>query len=233
MNTNITNRYHEIRREHPFLPVKAALAWAKQRNVAANWDGDGHDGYVREIDGFTVRLAIEEESIFPIANRRGETDYGHYVEERGSRWGWDGDWRGNWPEPAEHAPLGLPYTSIRYSGPGWVQGESGGYFIPDGIKEQFDYYRRAGQSKSVAWDLTKQWVEDQITMLFSSPLTNCVVIVTAYKDNIELGSVSMGTDVSGDDDGRDYIFEMVEECGMIDDAIYEARENIERLTNTN
>jgi len=230
----MSDKYRKLRREHPFMPAKVVLAWAKTADASEGWEQSSRtdNQWEREVEGFDVRLSVEEESIFPVPNKHGDTDYGHYVTERGSsRWGWDGDWNGNWPEPSEHAPLGLPYTAIRFSGPGWVQGEEGGYFIPDYIEEQYDFYRRAGQSKSVAWDLTRQYVEDQLSMLFSSPLTNCVVCITVYKNDIELASTCMGTDVSGDDEGRDYIFQMVNEHDMIEDTIADAKHAITNLTN--
>jgi hypothetical protein len=229
MSTDI-QKYRKYRRENPFLPASYALIWAKTPDASEPWEHDGHDRYTREIDGFTVTLHCEEESIFPIPDKHGNTDYGSYVDERGSsRWGWDGEWNGNWPEPVEHAPLGLPYTSIRYHSPGWVQGEEDGYFIPRDTEEQYAYYRRAGQSKSVAWDLTKQWVEDQLKMLFSSPLTNMVVVITVFKEGVELATTAMGTDVSGDDEGSKYIFQMVEEYSMITEAIDDARETLKKL----
>jgi hypothetical protein len=154
--------------------------------------------------------------------------YGHYVEETRHWQDYRPEWNGNYPPPAEDLPLDLPYTSFRYSGPGWVQSEGTGYFIPDGIPEQFDYYRRCGQSRSVALDLTRAWVEKQISSWFSGPLTNCTVFVTAEKEGIELGTATMVTDYLGDE--PDYIFSMVEEYGMVEEAIEEAKGAIARLT---
>lgn len=247
MTDKTRERYRKFRKQHPLMSASYCLTWAKREPAGDKWESDGHDeNYKREVEGFTIKLKVEQESIYPIPNKHGDTDYGKYVDERGSqRWGWDGEWAGNWPEPQEHAefvttektPSGirhrtirLPYTSIRYSGPGWVQGEGTGYFIPDGMDEQYDAYRRQGQSRQVAWDMTKEWVESQLEMLFSSPLTQCVVFVKAYKEGIELGATVMGTDVSGDDEGRDYIFEMVDDHGMIEEVIEEAKENIGKLT---
>lgn len=237
-----TQKYRELRRKDPLLPACYALSQAKVASARDKWEGDGND-FTREVEGFTVKLHVEEESIYPVPDRNGSTDYGSYVDED-SR-GYAYDWQGNWPQPLEFASFRLaedtpsgkrvrsinfPYTAIRYHGPGWMPGEEDGYFIPDGIEEQFDYYRRSGQSRQAAWDLTRQWVEEQLEMLFSSPLTNCVVIVKAYKEDIELGSTAMGTDVSGDTDGWNYVFDMVEEHALIEDVIEEARENIDKLT---
>jgi hypothetical protein len=79
--------------------------------------------------------------------------------------------------------------------------------------------------------MTYQFIESQIKMLFSSPLTNCCVWVKAYRKgvDIELGSACMGTDVSGDDEGRAYIFEMVNDYGMISEAIEEAKTAIVKI----
>lgn len=230
MDSTTLQRYRELRAKHPFMPAASVLTWAKTPSEAAEgWEeARGHNNWEREVDGFTIRLHVDEESIFPIPDKQGDTDYGSYVQE--SRRSNDGDdWRGNYPMPVISAPLGIPYTSIRYSGPGWVQGEEGGYFIPDGIEDAFKEFRRKGQSKSVAWDLTKADVEAQISMLFHSPLTNCYVKVSAHREGVELADTGMGTDVSGDDEGRAYIFEMVAEHGMVEEVIEQARETIERL----
>lgn len=233
MTTTVIDKYRKYRTESPMHPAKHALAWAKLPDAEEPWESHGDESYKREVDGFTVILKVETESIFPECNKNGETDYGSYVQERGSqRWGWDGEWNGNWPEPQEFPPLGLPYTSIRYSGPGWVQGESGGYFIPDHIEEQYDYYRRAGQSKSVAWDMTKEWVEGMISDLFHAPLSNCYINIKVYKEDIELGSAGIGTDIISNNEGEKYIFQCVEEHGLVDEAIEQARDNIVKLAHT-
>jgi len=223
----MTDAYRKHRREYPFMSAQTALRWAKTEDASEGWEASRRDNeWTREVEGFTITLRTDEESIFPLPNRHGDTDYGRYVDETRYE---DYDWRGNFPRPSENAPLGLPYTSIRYDGPGWVQGERGGYFIPEGVEEQYDYFRRSGQSKSVAWDLTKEWVEAQISMLFHSPLTNATVIVTASKEGVELSSTAMGTDYSGDEEGRSYVFQMVKEYEMIDEVIDEAREVIQKL----
>jgi hypothetical protein len=231
MNTDVKRKYTESRRKDPLFSARYALANAKMVSDSGKWEAEGgHDAeWTMEQDGLTIKLRVEDESIFPIPDRHGVTDFGTYVDELRSDY-YEGDWGGNWPPPAEKAPLGLPYTAIRYSGPGWVQGDmSGGYFILDGIEEHFEWKRRQGQSKSVAWDLTRKFVEDQLTMLFCSPLTNCVVIVSAWSEDIELASTAIGTDVSGDDEGRDYIFQMVEENGMIDEVVEDAKAEIKRM----
>lgn len=229
MNAEIKRKYLTLRREDSMLAAKYALSRAKMTSAEDEWEqGGGHEAtWTKEQDGLTILLRVEDESIFPIPDKHGNTDYGNYVDEVRSDYSYE--WDGNYPQPAEMPPLGLPYTCIRYDGPGWMQGEQGGYFIPDGIEEYFEWKRRQGQSKSVAWDLTRQFVEDQVKMLFHSPLTNCIVIVKALSEGIELASTAMGTDVSGDDEGRAYIFDMVKEHGMVDDVIEDAKQEIKRL----
>lgn len=235
MDNNTAKRYRELRAEHPFMSAATVLAWAKTPDASEGWEAGRRDNtWTREVEGFTIRLHVEEESIFPIPNKHGDTDYGSYVDEVRNYYDYDStaQWGGNWNPPREDAPLGIPYTSIRYDGPGWTQGEQGGYFIPDDIEGTFESFRRAGQSKSVAWDLTKADVEAQISMLFHSPLTNCYVKVSAHREGVELADTGMGTDVSGDDEGRAYIFEMVAEHGMVEEVIEQARETIARLATT-
>jgi hypothetical protein len=229
MDNAIRDKYLASRRKDPMFSAKYALAHAKAVSASGDWEEDHDNCWTMERDGLTLKLKVEDESIFPIPDRHGNTDFGTYVDEINRDYNYE--WDGEWPQPREMPPLGLPYKCIRYSGPGWVQGDmSGGYFIPDGIEEYFEWKRRQGQSKSVAWDLTRQFVEDQLTMLFCSPLTNCVVCVEAWSEDVELARTCMGTDVSGDDEGRDYIFTMVEEHGMITEVIEDAKQEIARLT---
>lgn len=228
MNDKLLTEYRKQRAAHPMMSAQVAFNIASLPDASEGWEESVHgDWWSREIEGFTIKMHVEDESIFPIPGKSGDTEYGNYVDECRYE---DYEWNGNWPRPSESAPLGLPYTSIRFDGPGWVQSERGGYFIPDGIEETFAYYRDAGQSKQVAWELTKQYVEDQLTMLFSSPLTNCIVHVAAYKDDIELASTNMGTDVAGDDEGRAYIFAMVEEHDMVTEVVESAHTSIAKLT---
>jgi hypothetical protein len=205
MDDRTLERYRKFRSEHPFIPAKSALAFAKSPDYERLWEehGSGNPVWTREVEGLTIKLHCEDESIYPMPNRHGDTDYGSYVEEQRHWQDYRPDWEGQWAPPVTDAPLGMPYTAIRYSGPGWVQGEGTGYFIPDGIEEEFDCLRRMGQSKQVAWDLTREWVESQLTM---------------------------HTDISGDDEGRAYIFEMVEEHGMVDEVVEQAKATIKRLT---
>lgn len=211
-------RYLKLRRAHPFMDAKRILEWAKTPDASEGWE-ETRNGFSREVDGFTICLTVEDESIYP----REDDGLGHYVQERNADYAWR--WEGNYPEPAESFPLGLPYTAFRYSGPGWVQGEGSGYFLPDGVEEQFDYYRKAGQSKSVAWELTRQYVESTLTAFFSSPLTYATVTVTAYKNGVELDSDSMGTSYID----RDDVFTLVKEYDMIDTATQRAYETLEGL----
>jgi len=233
MNENIINKYKKYRRENPFLSARYCLAWAKQpsgRELADAWSDDPHgdldSGLTKTVDGFTVSLRVEDESIYP---QEGD-GLGHYVEESRSDWHYP-EWRGNYPMPAESFPLGLPYTTFRYSGPGWVQGEGSGYFVPDNVEDSYNHYRRQGQSKSVAWDLTKAEVERILRDYFSAPLTYCTVFVTVYKAGIELGGDVMGTSYIDNNEGSNYIFEMVEEHQMVETAIDEARKNVNKLVN--
>lgn len=232
MDDRTLERYRKFRSEHPFIPAKSALAFAKSPDYEGLWEerGSGNPLWTREVEGLTIKLHCEDESIYPMPNRHGDTDYGSYVEEQRHWQDYLPDWEGQWAPPVTDAPLGMPYTAIRYSGPGWVQSEGTGYFIPDGIEEEFDCLRRMGQSKQVAWDLTREWVESQLTMLFQSPLTYMDVIVEAWSDDTELATTSMHTDISGDDEGRAYIFEMVEEHGMVDEVVEQAKATIKRLT---
>jgi len=227
VTTATQSKYHELRRKHPLMPAQHMLRWARTPDRSEEWEAGHHDGtWTRECEGFNIVLHVETESIFPQ-----DGDYGHYVDEMSHWQDYRPEWDGNYPPPAEDFPLGLPYTSFRYSGPGWVQGEGRGYFCPEGIQSWFDYLRTdRGCSKSVAWDLTKEWVEENVSDYFQGPLVYAYVSIKVFKHDIELGSAGMGTSYIDNEEGRDYIFAMVDDYDIIGDAMQEAHENIEKLT---
>jgi hypothetical protein len=220
-------RYRKSRRENPTLPAVHALAYARSVSHARDdWEELSRDrGFTREVDGFTVTLRAENESIFPQKN----DGLGSYVQERRGD-GYPYTWKGNYPEPESDGwPLGLPYTAFRYSGPGWVQGERGGYFVPDGVEEQYAELRKRGQSKSVAWDMTREWVESTLSSFFGAPLTYCTVVVTVSRHGVKLSSDAIGTSYIDDMDGHDYVFKCAEEHGMVDNAIEQANDMLAQL----
>jgi hypothetical protein len=223
MDAHTLTRYRKHRRDNPLMPAATALRWAKQRDASQDWE-EARDGYTREVDGFTVTLTVVDESIYPMP----EDDYGEYVKE--SRYG-GGEWGGNYPEPASHDwPLGLPYTSFHFDG--CQRSSDGGYFVPDRVQEWYDHLRKRGQSRSVAWLQTKEWVEQTLASFFSGPLTYCFIRVTASREGVELGSDSIGTTYIGDDEGRAYIFTCVDEHGMVDTAIDAADDKLAELAAT-
>lgn len=120
-------------------------------------------------------------------------------------------------------PLGLPYNVFRYTD---VYQSDGGYFVPDDIEYHYEYMRKLGCSKSVAWDLTRAMVERQISDLFGTPLTYCYVRVVIEHNGVELGSAGIGTTYLG---GDDYPLECADECGLVDEALDAARETVEIL----
>lgn len=223
-------KYSELRRKNPFLSASTALTIAKSADKSEGWEESSDNQWTQEVDGLTITLNTEDESIYPVPDGHGVTDYGTYIDEGGSE---DYEWNGNWPRPNELPPLGFPYTSIRYSGPGWTQGLRSGYFIPEGIVDHYEWLRSNGQSRSVSWDMTKEFIEEQLSTLFSSPLTNTFITVTASKKGIVLASTSIGTDISGDDEGRAYIFELVDECGMVTEVVDDAKAAIAELAKVN
>lgn len=226
MNPDTLTRYRKIRRNTPMLPARYALSWAKQPDASQDWDEEG-EHFTREVDGFTLTLRVVIESVYPAEGEglgsymREARETRHYHDEMSG-------WRGNYPEPAETFPLGLPYTSFRYEGCN-RRGDAG-YFVPDGIEDTYKHLRQCGQSRAVAWELTREDVETQVSEFFGAPLTNCVVIVEASREGVKLGSSAMGTSYLDNDEGRADPFVCAEECGMVDEAIEEARATLARLT---
>lgn len=224
LNEHELRNYRRLRRETPLLAARYALSIIRSRGKSHDWTETGHDTWTMERDGFFLTLTTDVESIYPAPG----DGFGEYVDEvRGwTSLGGHDEWGGNYREPRlddGRFPLGLPYTAFRYTGA--TQGD-GGYFVPDEIEEQYDYYRREGQSKSVAWDLTRQWVEARISDYFGEPLSYVNVTITVEREGVELGSSTMGTTILDD---WSYIFEMADEHGMVEDAIEEARDTLGRL----
>lgn len=220
MNAMHARKYRQLRRDHPLASARDLLRWAKAPDASEGWQSTRHDGrWTREVEGYQICLRVEDESIYPH-----EDEYGHYVAEvRGDNY----EWCGNYPEPAEALPLGLPYTAFRYDG--YDRGDDGGYFVPVGVEDQYDYYRGLGQSKSVARQLTRDWIESTISSYFSSPLINAEIIIEACKAGVLLGVASIGTSYTGDDDGRAYVFECAADHELITDAIAYAERMLEQL----
>lgn len=213
------DKYMKYRREHPRLPASYALRWAKTPDLSTKWEEHNYNRFTREEGPFEIELTFETESQCPMD----DDHYGRYVDGRS---GWDSAWDGNYPEPVEPFPLGLPYTSFA-SGAYSQDRNAWPYFIPNGIDEHFGYLRGEGTSKSVAWDELKQWVEDQIEMLFGGPLEYVSVDVNVKLDDVELGSASMLTDIVFDKEGTNHIFEIAED--MIPEAIEEAKSKVNEI----
>lgn len=223
MNDTLLSAVRRERAKNPLMAMSTALSIVRGAKSAQDkWEhvpGTG-ERYQREQDGFTLYLTSEVESENPQ-----DDDLGHYVKGVSSDYAYE--WEGNYPKPSEEFPLGLPYTSFYSAGYSRNPDHVWPYFVPDGIEDWFEHLRQQGQSKSVAWDLTKAWVEDTIRSFFGGPLLYYVVRVTVEREGVELGSASIGTSVIGYDDN--YLFECADECGIVDDAIEEAKDTLERL----
>lgn len=223
MNDKLRAEVRKVREENPLMSMDHCLAVARATKVAHDeWEhvpGTG-ERYKRTKDGFTLYLVSEVESENPK-----DDDLGHYVKATHADYSYE--WQGNYPQPSEEFPLGLPYTSFYSAGYTRNPEHVWPYFVPDGIEDWYEHARQMGQSKSVAWDLTKAWVENAIREFFGGPLVYLTVTVEAHRKGVELGSASIGTSVIGFDD--DYIFACANECGLVDDAIDEAKEKLDEL----
>lgn len=224
MNNNVIEKYKKFRRKHTMLSADIALRWAKAADPAEDWIASPHgDSYSMEREGFDIWLTVEYDSECP---QEGD-GLGHYVS--GVNSDYDYEWNGNYPRPSEELPLNLPYTTFA-SGAYSQDRDVYPYFVPDYLEDQYESYRRRGQSKSVAWLMTKEDAEDTIRKFFGGPLVYCSVRVTASKDDIELGSDTLYTSyICGDDD--DYPLTCANENGMVEEAISQAQDALLRLTN--
>lgn len=223
---DLATKYHELRRKHPLLSASTILRWAKQPDHAEQWEPGGNhptsDGwgsnFVREVDCFTVTLTVEVESTFPVDG----DCLGHYVEAENYSVG---------PEnkPVEETPLNLPpkiFASVSY-----YNADRGAYpyFFPDNVDDFYERRRKDGASKSVAWMDTYEMVEETIASFFGGPLVNAYLKVTASKAGVELGESGIGTDYIDDYEGAKYVFMCVEEHGLVNEAISEAKAKLDAL----
>lgn len=223
MNEQLIAAVRKERAKSPFMPMVTALAITR-RTGAQERRGWEHipgtvDSYRREQDGFYLVLKAETESEMPQ-----DGDLGHYVDGVSSDYSYE--WGGNYPMPTEEFPLRLPYTAFA-SGAYSRDSHAYPYFVPDGVEDWYENYREHGQSKSVAWDLTKEMVEQTIKDFFAGPLVYATVTITAHRKGVKLGASAIGTSFVGYDD--DYMFEVADENGLIEEALDQAKETLVEL----
>jgi hypothetical protein len=213
MNPTIEREYRKQRAK--FAPAKTALAIARMYERDYGWEPAGEDRFTREQNGFTITLYAAVESCFVKPD-----DGGHYVRTRESYVGHDG------PNLAEATPLHLPATHFLYS-----TGSRDAYeaFFPDYVEDQYQWARTTGgMSRGVARDYITLWVTTLVSEYCSSDYVYYDLRVTASKNGIRLGEDALGNCDFINPREQD-IFAMVEDHGMVDEAITAARAALEGL----
>lgn len=211
IDNNTLSEYRKVRTSNVLLPAVVALSIARSETRSLP-DGTEIESAGERMtfmcDGFNIRIRARIESHAPK-----DGDYGQYVEA--CRYS-------EHDKPAQETPMGLPVAHFRYPS---RERHSFPYFYPDYVEDMFNDYRAHGCSKSVARDMIVSWLEDWIGRL--PDLVYVDIIVTAYRNGIELASTSLGS--SFFDYDHTEIFRTAEDHGMIDDVIEDARKALEGL----
>lgn len=215
MTEDQRREFDRYRREHPFASLTSAYDWAT-RSTATGWttnqDLFPHFEAVKEHEGFTIRLRATMESTAPKPDRNNHTDYGTYDSGRENNYG---------ERVLSDTPLGLPSRHFRYA---TATRDTWEFFVPDDLEERFEMFRAAGQSKSVARDLTIEWLAKWLPELMS--LEYWDIEITAERGGVELGRYSTQVDFI-DPEAADFIAS-AEDWG-IDEALAEARGHLDEL----
>jgi hypothetical protein len=216
MTADCKREYAKQRRKG--LPAATALAIARMYTKEYGWEpvSGSYDRWTREVDGFQVELSAVTESTYA---KDGE-GMGHYVRTRQSYVGHDN------PDLDEETPLGLPASHFIYA---TASRDVYQAFFPDNVEEQYEWARtQGGMSRGVARDWVTEWVSTLVRECCSEDYVYLDLKVTVRRSGITLG-----TDTLGDCDFIDVrdadVFAMVEDHGMVEEAIDSAISALEAL----
>lgn len=207
----VIREYQRLRSETPLMSASTALAIARAHHEDYGWEEDHVSGeymcWRKTVDGFDVMLKVSEESIYPMPG----DGLGEYV---------DGHWGEQEFEPNESTPLNLPAGIFRYDDAGARESR---FFFPAYMDDEYEFLRTlGGQSASVARDMLRTRIEARISDFFHAPLTYVHVEVTVSRNDVELGSDAIGSSFIAGNNYEADLFQMVEEHGMVDNAIEQA-----------
>lgn len=171
-----------------------------------------------ERDGFTVTLSIDYDEGMSLA----DMGYGRFLDGRGNDAGYQSR-----PDPDA---IPNPYRDSRNvsGGDAWyIPGEAGS------VAERAAYHRKAGASKSVALDMARETLAEELRYVTDDYGPSIYVLTaTASRNGIELGSASVGgIEIAWSDitrtDGSEYFAEVADD--LIPEAIADAREALKGL----
>ncbi len=168
-------------------------------------------------DGFTLTLTLDYDEGMNLA----DLSYGRFLS--GTE-----DWRTGYEYKPDPDAIPNPYRDSRNvsNGDGW-------YVPGDASSGWYDYCRKAGMSKSVAWDAAREREREELRYVTADYGPSVYVLtVTASRNGIDLGSANVGgIEIAWSDvtrtDGSEYLAEVAED--IIPEAIAEAREALKGL----
>lgn len=195
------------------IPASVALTWARSAPaLALDWNGAG-DRAELERDGFAIVVRVEPDDIPPAEADFTDAAPADPMMERLCRnpraWDVDGE------------PL---YGSGHYR-----------YVVPacTSYADERAALHARGYSRHDADAIARRSVRQLVELLVSDDYTSSVVVVTASRAGVELGSDALGgVDIDGRgswQDARSRLESVISDHEMIDGAIADARSTLQNL----
>lgn len=208
IENSVLNEYRHWRKKGH--NAKNALSLAKRGDppFEMQWS-DVNNPQTFERDGFTIGVKVEPD----------QSDYGDYL----------GEFTDEWSEGVVESPRANWHVVENWRGEKErVAGNKREYkwFLPQITEEE--HYRDLCEykfGKAEARRLARKYTEDALNRALEYEAW--VVIVTVYRDGIELASDALG---GIDVDSFDEIAWIVDDHGMIEEAIERARTSLEKLS---
>lgn len=172
--------------------------------------------FAAEVEGFQVRLTWDYDEFYDFS------DYGKFCEARDL-------------SPKKFAIRNPNAWSKRDLGNGtdsWVRVDSrifGWFQLENHPKDEVPYYVKEGMTEKEAWEKVLTRERKTVQKLADNELFAIVVTVTASRENVELGSASIGgyevEDYVKDED----VLDAANGNGLVEEAIAEARKTLANL----
>lgn len=205
----VETEYRRIRKEHPYMSAKQAILWARGnlKPTILDWQtfsGRGFASATGKVEGFDISVVADYDQYWSDSVVT-ETDDDTGI--RNPAYNHDDYYR-------RHKKfLSLESDST--------------------VRELATYYHKAGESRNVAWEDARTSLQKEAEDYLGDDYVRLIITVKASRLGIELGSASISSDYIID--WRDIERELdstVYEHGLVDEAIEEAKENLESLKQT-
>jgi hypothetical protein len=211
----VSAEYLRIRKEHPWLPSKQAMLWARGnvKPLELEWKTfeDNHFAVGRgERDGFDIAVYVDYDDY---GFRNTGTPTHDYTGIRNPEFD---------PELGRDS-YARAFDSNRAKR--WLALESD-TTLPGLAGE----YRKRGEARAVAWYDAEQSLKEEAQAYLSDDYVQLVFRAVASVGGVELGEASLGSDLIIDYRTLEKELDnIVAETGVIEEAIEEARANVQPL----